>query len=501
MTRRKHIELAIGITAALQAEGTADVRLLISGPPGPHNPGQPGLPGRVDGAGRRPVAVVGACTSWEPGDSPPLDDQTVAELFDLADALLFTSRSEGFGIPILEAGLARLPVFCTDIPPFRESGQDDVTYLSLDVAPHRRGGRDPADTPRRPALPAAAKSPARFHMVQAGVRAPPAAVGRHARCLNRHRPPPRRLAFPQSAACHRPGRSRIRDAGGDRPGPGSGARGRPAGAGARRTGRGSQRGAASAPGRRAASCAGWSTPPGAGRAPGPVCASRFPPGSTCSKSSGNENPDVLVLEWPTHFLALDADVDQVLAAPACDTLIVRGPLPHPGQRVIVPVRGGPHAELALRIALRLRPAQLTVLHLTPASGPTADAPFLGLQRVLRRLPEVELQDGDHRRTRRQTILEASGQLRRRRAGHHAPAPRISQPDAGTGVARRLLDESPDRSHRRSHPPPAAGFPDRRDRRRAGDLDPGRQMVRREHLPGRRVRGPGAAGGAESASRA
>src|SRR3990172_11423185 len=42
----------------------------------------------------------------------------------------------------------------------------------------------------------------------------------------------------------------------------------------------------------------------------------------------NENPDVLVLEWPTHFLVLDADVDQVLAAPACDTLIVRGPLPH-----------------------------------------------------------------------------------------------------------------------------------------------------------------------------
>ena len=51
---------------------------------------------------------------------------------DLADSFLFTSRAEGFGIPILEAGLARLPVFCTDIPPFRESGQGDVTYLSLD---------------------------------------------------------------------------------------------------------------------------------------------------------------------------------------------------------------------------------------------------------------------------------------------------------------------------------------------------------------------------------
>jgi glycosyltransferase involved in cell wall biosynthesis len=134
VTRRKHIELAIGITAALQAEGAADVRLLISGPPGPHNPANRAyldeLMAQAAGLSLSSrVHFLGA------GDSPPLDDQTVAELFDLADALLFTSRAEGFGIPILEAGLARLPVFCTDIPPFRESGQDDVTYLPLDVAP------------------------------------------------------------------------------------------------------------------------------------------------------------------------------------------------------------------------------------------------------------------------------------------------------------------------------------------------------------------------------
>jgi glucosyl-3-phosphoglycerate synthase len=153
----------------------------------------------------------------------------------------------------------------------------------------------------------------------------------------------------------------------------------------------------------------------------------------------NENPDVLVLEWPTHFLALDADVDQVLAAPACDTLIVRGPLPHPGLRVIVPLRGGPHAELALRIALRLRPAQLTVLHLTPASGPTADAPFLGLQRVLRRLPEVELRTATTQDAA-QTILEASASFDAVVLGTSA-RPQDQRPTLG-GVARRLLDESP-----------------------------------------------------------
>jgi glycosyltransferase involved in cell wall biosynthesis len=134
VTRRKNIELAIGISSALNAEGTGDVRLLISGPPGPHNPAnQTYLDELMSHAAG--LSVSSQVHFLGAGDAPPLDDRTVAELFDLADALLFTSRAEGFGIPILEAGLARLPVFCTDIPPFRESGQDDVTYLPLDVAP------------------------------------------------------------------------------------------------------------------------------------------------------------------------------------------------------------------------------------------------------------------------------------------------------------------------------------------------------------------------------
>ena len=134
VTRRKNIELAIGITAALRTEGLADVRLLVSGPPGPHNPANQTYLDELM-AHAAGLSVSSQVHFLGAGDAPPLDDQTIAELFDLADALLFTSRAEGFGIPILEAGLARLPVFCTDIPPFRESGQGDVTYLSLDSAP------------------------------------------------------------------------------------------------------------------------------------------------------------------------------------------------------------------------------------------------------------------------------------------------------------------------------------------------------------------------------
>jgi glycosyltransferase involved in cell wall biosynthesis len=66
---------------------------------------------------------------YEQGIMP--DDDTMADLYQLADALLFPSAQEGFGIPVLEAGLARLPVFCSDIPPLRETGDDSAHFFDL----------------------------------------------------------------------------------------------------------------------------------------------------------------------------------------------------------------------------------------------------------------------------------------------------------------------------------------------------------------------------------
>jgi glycosyltransferase involved in cell wall biosynthesis len=66
-------------------------------------------------------------------DSPlVLNDVEFVSLYQIADALFFTSRQEGFGIPILEAGLARLPIFATDLPSFHESAADGATYFSTD---------------------------------------------------------------------------------------------------------------------------------------------------------------------------------------------------------------------------------------------------------------------------------------------------------------------------------------------------------------------------------
>jgi glycosyltransferase involved in cell wall biosynthesis len=47
-----------------------------------------------------------------------VQDDTLRDLYLLADCLLFPSKREGFGLPIVEAGLHRLPVWCSKMPAY-----------------------------------------------------------------------------------------------------------------------------------------------------------------------------------------------------------------------------------------------------------------------------------------------------------------------------------------------------------------------------------------------
>jgi len=131
VTRRKNIELAIAITAALRDLGHAP-KLLVMGPLGPHNPANVAyrdeLRAQQDALRVRDRVVL----LHEYG---AVDEATRRDLYLLADALLFPSAREGFGIPILEAGLARLPIFCADIPVLHESARADAHYFALDASP------------------------------------------------------------------------------------------------------------------------------------------------------------------------------------------------------------------------------------------------------------------------------------------------------------------------------------------------------------------------------
>lgn len=130
LTRRKNIALGLLVLSVLREQTGQDYRLIVTGPPGPHNPANPGYLAELLSM-RESLGLQKAAHFLYELSDPPLipDDDTMANLYQLADALFFPSIQEGFGIPVLEAGLAGLPVFCSDIPPFRHTGRDDVTYF------------------------------------------------------------------------------------------------------------------------------------------------------------------------------------------------------------------------------------------------------------------------------------------------------------------------------------------------------------------------------------
>ena len=72
----------------------------------------------------------------------------------------------------------------------------------------------------------------------------------------------------------------------------------------------------------------------------------------------DDAPDLLILEDPGHFECLGITPSQALADPVCNTVLIHGGWPEQHQRVLVPLRGGPNADMALRLGLALSSSEL-----------------------------------------------------------------------------------------------------------------------------------------------
>ena len=108
--------------------------LVVTGPPGPHNPANAAYFAHLKEL-RAALGLEGSVHYLAELVEGYLPDAVIADFYRLADALFLPSREEGFGIPVLEAGLSRLPIFCADIPPLRELAGDRATYFSPDAPP------------------------------------------------------------------------------------------------------------------------------------------------------------------------------------------------------------------------------------------------------------------------------------------------------------------------------------------------------------------------------
>ena len=115
--RRKNLEMAIHVTAHLKSQGLAP-RYLITGAPDPH---------QADGTAyfkelQKLIQTLDlpAEVTFLAAEGEPLTDDDIRSLYALGDALFFPSTGEGFGLPLLEAAIHRLPIWCSDLPVHRE---------------------------------------------------------------------------------------------------------------------------------------------------------------------------------------------------------------------------------------------------------------------------------------------------------------------------------------------------------------------------------------------
>lgn len=139
VTQAKNIELAIHVIAALKERGLL-TKLVVTGPPDPHD--QMNMEYFQSLLALRDQVGVTAQVRfvYESGSVPDepfsVDMRVVAELLRMSDALFMPSHREGFGMPILEAGLVGIPIFCADsVPAAREIGGQDLVMFSPEAPP------------------------------------------------------------------------------------------------------------------------------------------------------------------------------------------------------------------------------------------------------------------------------------------------------------------------------------------------------------------------------
>ena len=133
ITQAKNIEFALQVVASLK-HSRVRPKLVVTGPPDPHDPADTEYYRslldmrrtlQVDNEAR---FVYGSGSNQGQGYTIGLP--IVRELFRVCDLLFMPSHREGFGMPILEAGMIGMPIFTAENPAANEIGQNDVTWFS-----------------------------------------------------------------------------------------------------------------------------------------------------------------------------------------------------------------------------------------------------------------------------------------------------------------------------------------------------------------------------------
>ena len=127
--RRKNLGVGMEIVAALKAQGKS-VRWIITGAPDPHNPDSMKYYKMLRSL-RTQLKVQKEVVFLFDKFDKPVYGVDLRCMYRVCDMLLFPSEREGFGLPVLEAGLAALLTVISDIPVLRELAGQDAVFIRL----------------------------------------------------------------------------------------------------------------------------------------------------------------------------------------------------------------------------------------------------------------------------------------------------------------------------------------------------------------------------------
>jgi mannosylglucosylglycerate synthase len=132
---RKNLGFAMQILKALHEMGHNSY-LLITGAANQYNAGAEAY---LSGLKQQAADLAVADRIIWVNERFQVDEQQLRSLYLVADALLFSTRQEGFGLPVLEAAAFRLPIFCSDIEPLRSNLPDNIVKFDLRSSPRNIG--------------------------------------------------------------------------------------------------------------------------------------------------------------------------------------------------------------------------------------------------------------------------------------------------------------------------------------------------------------------------
>lgn len=119
--------------------------------------------------------------------------------------------------------------------------------------------------------------------------------------------------------------------------------------------------------------------------------------------------DLVIFDWAS--LPKDQpDLIESIKKIKANVAVIHGNFTKQYPKIGIPLRGGPHAQLSLRLALAMQRLELNAIHLflPETSAEVVEAPLLGISRILPNLPEVNYQRKASRNPN-QDILELSRQ--------------------------------------------------------------------------------------------